>query len=174
MHDVRLELSRCTLRALRAEDAASIARHANDRNVWCNLRDAFPYPYRLDDAYAFIARQANATSPTHFAIDVDREACGGIGVHPGEDVERIGCELGYWLGAAFWNRGIMTEAVTAMPRHAHSALDMQRVFALPFATNAASHRVLEKCGYVREGVLRSAAIKDGRVTDMMMYAHVIA
>jgi [ribosomal protein S5]-alanine N-acetyltransferase len=49
-----------------------------------------------------------------------------------------------------------------------------RVFAVPFATNTASCRVLEKAGYVLEGRLRRSAIKDGRVIDQLQYAFTVA
>ena len=48
--------------------------------------------------------------------------------------------------------------------------DILRLFAEPFAHNAASRRVLEKAGFQLEGVLRSNAVKNGRVLDMTMYA----
>src|SRR4051812_13748234 len=47
--DMRIETGRCVLRPLVAEDAASIARHANDHDVWVNLRDRFPHPYAEKD-----------------------------------------------------------------------------------------------------------------------------
>lgn len=45
-----------------------------------------------------------------------------------------------------------------------------RLWAVPFASNVASARVLEKVGFRREGTLRQSAIKDGRVHDQHMYA----
>jgi RimJ/RimL family protein N-acetyltransferase len=54
--------------------------------------------------------------------------------------------------------------------YAFAALSLERVFAVPFATNVASCRVLEKVGYVREGLMRRSAIKDGQIQDQWMYA----
>ncbi len=51
-----LVLTRCTIREWRADDAADLARHANDTGVAANLRDAFPNPYTVDDANIFLAR----------------------------------------------------------------------------------------------------------------------
>ena len=48
--------------------------------------------------------------------------------------------------------------------------EVLRLYALPFADNPASIRVLEKAGYVLEGHLRRSAIKDGRVRDQLLYA----
>jgi RimJ/RimL family protein N-acetyltransferase len=43
---------------------------------------------------------------------------GGIGYTLHQDVERVSAEIGYWLGAAFWDQGIMTSSVDAVTRHA--------------------------------------------------------
>lgn len=162
----------CTVRSFRADDAKSLAHHANDRAIWINLRDRFPHPYSLADARAWIAHAASHEEPTSFAIDVDGEAVGGIGLRLNEDVERTSAEIGYWVGRAYWGRGIATEAVRAVTEHAFATYDLTRVYALPFAENAASIRVLEKAGYVREGLLRRSAIKDSIVRDQLMYATV--
>ena len=68
----------------------------------------------------------------------------------------------------------MTAAVRAVTTYAFTSLDLVRVFALPFTDNAASVRVLEKAGYMREGLLRSSAIKAGQVRDQYLYAAVRA
>ena len=160
-----------TIRTFRTCDAEPLARLANDRDVWLGLRDLFPHPYSLDDAHGFIAFAAGMTPPTFFAIDVDGALAGGIGYTPRTDVERIGAEVGYWVGRAFWGRGIATAALRHLTAHAFAAQpELRRLFAVPFAANAASARVLEKAGFVREGTLRQSVIKDGRVQDQFMYA----
>ena len=90
----------------------------------------------------------------------------------GDDIERVGAEIGYWIGEEFWNRGIATAAIKLLTAHAFSELGLLRVFAVPFATNSASCRALEKAGYQREGLLRRSAIKDGQVLDQFLYAAV--
>ncbi|MEZ5291627.1 MAG: GNAT family protein [Vicinamibacterales bacterium] len=160
-----------TVRPFHPDDAPSLARHADDRRVWINLRDRFPHPYGLRDAETFIEMTARRSPPTVFAIVVGGAAVGGIGYERHEDVERVSAELGYWLGAAYWNRGIVTAAVAAVTRHAFAQHpDLERLYALPFAWNAASARVLEKAGYRLEGRMRRSAIKDGQVTDQFLYA----
>ena len=67
---------RCLLRPLVASDAPSLAAHANDREVWLNLRDRFPHPYTLADASAYIAAVAARPRQTSFGIVVDGEAAG--------------------------------------------------------------------------------------------------
>jgi RimJ/RimL family protein N-acetyltransferase len=171
---VQLTLKTCAVRSWRTADAESLVRHADNRNIWINLRDRFPHPYTMRDARDFL-RSARQRSPeTMFAIAVGDDAIGGIGfvLHP--DVERVSAEIGYWLGEAFWGRGIATEALVAVTAYAVATHGLTRVYALPFAWNAASCRVLEKAGYALEARLRRSAIKDGQITDQLQYAFIPA
>ena len=162
----------CVLRQFRAADAASLARHANDRQVWLNLRDLFPHPYAIADAERYIAQVVDEMPVTRFAIDIDGEAVGSVGLKLGSDIERRSAEIGYWLGQAYWGRGIVSAAVAAVTDYAFRELDLLRVFAVPFVRNPASARVLEKAGYQREGTMRCSAVKDGLIVDQYLYAAV--
>ncbi len=169
---VRLAGGRCTVRAWELADAAALARHANNVNVSKQLRDRFPHPYTISAARAFLDHAVPARPVTNFAIDVGGESVGGIGFAAGSDVERFSAEIGYWLGEPFWGRGIATEALSLVTEYAFATMNILRLFALPFADNAASARVLEKAGYVREGLLRSASVKFGVPRDQLMYARI--
>jgi [ribosomal protein S5]-alanine N-acetyltransferase len=162
----------CVVRDYRPSDAASLAAHGNNRKIWLNLRDRFPHPFREADAAEYIAAVLARPVPTSFAIAVADEAVGGISLRRGEDIERLTAELGYWLGEAFWGRGIVTDAIAAVTDWGFRELDLVRIFAVPFVENEPSQRVLAKTGYEREGLLRSSAIKDGRILDQYMYARV--
>ncbi len=170
---MQVKLATCEVRSWRTGDVDSIARHADNRKIWVNLRDAFPHPYEKRHARDFIRTMMNREPETNFPIVVDGEAVGGIGyvLHP--DVERVSAEIGYWLGEPFWGRGIVTDALKAVTRHAIRTHGLTRVFAVPFAWNAASCRVLEKAGFVLEARLRNSAIKDGKLTDQFQYAFVV-
>jgi RimJ/RimL family protein N-acetyltransferase len=166
-------LEKCAVRSWLDEDAGSLAEHANNKAVWRNLRDAFPHPYRFEDAVAFIAASRKDKPETRFAIAVDGLAVGGVGFTLHSDVERVSAEIGYWLGEKFWGRGIVTEALKATTEYAIRTQHLTRVYAVPYESNPASHRVLEKAGYLLEGRMRRNAIKDGRVLDQMLYAYVV-
>lgn len=169
---MRLELSRSVVRDWDAADAESLVRHANDYEVWRQLRDQFPHPYTRQDADAWISKVSQNDPPTSFAVTVDGEAVGGIGVHPRDDVYRLSAELGYWLGRAHWGKGIMSEAVAAVTDWAFDALGMVRVDAAVFETNPGSARVLEKAGFVLEDRLRRSVVKEDRIMDSLLYAKV--
>ena len=167
---MQIDCPSCLLRPLVAADAESLARHANDHGVWRNLRDRFPHPYTVADAQAYIAHAAARPVQTSFGIVVDGEAIGNIGLMLGEDIARRSAEVGYWIGRAFWGRGIAVDALRATTQYAFDSLALARVFAVPFATTSRSVRVLEKAGYVKEGVMRHSAVKEGRLLDQLLYA----
>lgn len=167
---MRLELTLCTVRPWAESDAEPLARHANSRAVARHLRDRFPHPYGLEQARSFIAWVLAQPVPTVWAIEVDGEAAGAIGLEMRTDVERVSAEIGYWLGESVWGRGIASEALQAVTRAAFARFDLTRLYAVPFADHAASVRVLEKAGYVREGLMRRSAIKDGIIRDQLLFA----
>ena len=87
------------------DDATSLARYANNRKIWSNLRDAFPYPYNRDDAALYISGALQKEPRTAFAISSKSEAIGSIGLMPGRDVHRFTAELGYWLAETILGKG---------------------------------------------------------------------
>jgi RimJ/RimL family protein N-acetyltransferase len=167
---MRLALTLSTVRPWAMADAESLQRHANNRDVSIQLRDRFPFPYTIENARTFLNWVTTQATPTVWAIEVDGEACGGIGIELHTDVERVSAEIGYWLGEAMWGRGIITEALTAVTAEAFARFDLTRLYAVPFADHIASVRVLEKAGYVREGHLRQSAIKNGAIRDQLLFA----
>lgn len=167
---MHLTLTSCIVRPWAGTDAESLHRHANNRNVSIHLRDRFPFPYDMQHATTFLEWIARQPASTVWAIEVDGEAAGGIGIELHTDVERVSAEIGYWLGEHYWGRGIATEALRAVTAEAFKRFEITRLYAVPFADHAASVRVLEKAGYVKEGHLRQSAIKDGTVRDQFLYA----
>ena len=167
-----IQLSNALLRPYRMTDVASLARHANNRNVSRNLRNHFPYPYTSEDAREFLERTVGLTPLRNLAIEVAGEAAGGIGLRLESDVHEGTAEIGYWLAEPHWGRGIVTEAVQAVTAYGFERFALRRIEAGVFERNVASARVLEKAGYVLEGRLRRQVIKDGEVMDALLYAFV--
>ena len=170
---MQIPLTCAEIRSWLPADAESLAVHANNRKIWRNLRDAFPHPYTAADGAAFIRSALAEVPESRFALAVDGQAVGGIGFVLNNDVERVSAEIGYWLGEAFWGRGIMTEAVQSVTQYAIQTHGLTRVYAVPYEWNYASFRVLERAGYTPEARLRRSAIKDGQVIDQVLYAYVV-
>ena len=166
---MRLQLTRSVIRDYQDDDLRSLVRHANNRNVSIHLRDRFPFPYLADHGRQFLDHVRHARPVTSWAIEVDGEVAGGIGIMLQSDVERVSAEIGYWLGEVHWGKGIVSEALTAVTSESFRLFELTRIFALPFADNPGSIRVLEKAGYVHEGTMPRSAIKDGVIRDQLMY-----
>jgi len=77
--------------------------------------------------------------------------------------------MGYCLDDAAWGHGYATEAARALLQWAFATLDLNRVQAETDTRNAASARVLEKLGFVREGTLREDCVVNGEVSDSWVY-----
>ena len=157
------------IRSYRAGDKPALVTHADNANVARNLRDRFPHPYTPKVADWWLKHVAAQEPETAFAIATADELIGGIGVELGEDVHHRSGEIGFWLGEAFWGRGIVTRAVIAFTPWAFERFDLLRIWAGVFESNPASARVLEKAGYAFEGRHRAAVMKDGRALDELIY-----
>lgn len=167
---MEIELKTCVIRPWRPGDEGALVAHANNYNVWRNMRDRFPHPYTAEDAREWIRRAGEESPRTNFAIVVDGEAAGGIGLILNLDIHRCSAEIGYWLGEAFWGRGVVTEAVRAMTQWAFDNFNLSRIYAGVLEWNPASMRVLEKADYQFEGRLRKAVVKQNQVMDEFIYS----
>ena len=162
----------CRIREWRIEDAARLAEMLNNRNILNNLRDGLPYPYTETDAEEYINSMlmADKNKTFAFAITVDDKVVGSIGVFRCDNIHSRTAEMGYYIGEPYWGCGLGTSAVTQVRTYIFENTDIIRIFAEPFAYNTASCRVLEKAGFQFEGLLRSNAVKNGKVIDMKMYS----
>jgi len=149
-----LPLPGLILRRPRPEDAPALFSWASDPEVTRFLSFA---PHRdLDESLGVLRRWVRAWAEREgvlapcrsltYLIEVEGKAVGSLSVH----ADRYGLELGYALARSHWGRGIMPSAVRGLTewlleRGAH------RVYATAHVANAASHRVLEKAGFLREG-----------------------
>lgn len=159
-----------TLRPLRIDDATQVAALANNAKISRNMRDGFPHPYSMKNAEDFIAYTRKSDPVTIFAIECDGAYVGNVGLHPCEDVYRMSAEIGYFIGEPFWNKGIATKAISLAVEFGFDSLGLNRIHAGVFSFNEASVRVLEKCGFQREGVSREAVFKEGAFYDEIRFA----
>jgi RimJ/RimL family protein N-acetyltransferase len=145
----RLETRRLWLRWPRAADAALIARLAGERDV-AEMTANIPHPYPPDAAAEFVlkARAANADGGALVLALAPKarptELIGVISLHRRGDEPP---NLGYWLGKPFWSQGLMSEAAQAFLAMVFSLTDLVEIHACARQDNAASLRVLAKCGF---------------------------
>jgi ribosomal-protein-alanine N-acetyltransferase len=157
------------LRPYRLADIHDLVAAANHPDINTYLRDQFPFPYTLQDAYWWLTEGVKSFA-SHAAITLDDICIGGVSVVYGQAESRYSGEIGYWLGRNFWGRGFATEAVLRMTDEVFAKTELLRIHAQVFSPNRASRQVLENCGYQREGVLRQAIVKNGQVMDLHLYA----
>ena len=167
---IKLDAGICLLRTLETGDAVSMAANAGDIRIWNNVRDYFPHPYRLEDAEAFIAEASAQALPHNLGIIYENQCIGVIGFYPMQDVYRLTADFGYWIGADFWGRGIVTAAVPVMRDYIFSHFNIVRLQSSVFAYNKASMRVLEKCGFTLDCVAKFGVVKNGQLVDEYRYS----
>jgi RimJ/RimL family protein N-acetyltransferase len=162
-----------SLTEIRSCDIASLVEHLADKDIYDRtLR--IPYPYTEAEAEKWLAIVADSTrlhgQPTSWAIRESNDRLIGC---IGYDGLSIGtshrAEIGYWLAKPFWGRGIMTAVVQRACSFGFSEFRLRRIIAHTFAINAASGRVLQKCGFELEGYLRNHFMKDGQLLDARIY-----
>lgn len=163
----------CAIREWSPDDVDALARLADNRAIWRNMRDRFPHPYTVEDAESWIRRcEEKGFSNPSYPIEVDGDFAGVIGSILLDDVHRHTVEVGYWLGEPYWGRGIATEALLLYSEYVLNVENKVRLEAHVFEWNPASCRVLEKAGFELEGCMKKSVYKDGEFIDAFLYAKV--
>jgi len=167
-----IKCDKCTLRKWKDSDLENLVKNANNYNVASTLRDAFPYPYTVEDGKEWIEFAGNEEGGHNFAITINNEAIGCIGLIVGKDIERKSSEVGYWLGEDHWGKGIVSSALKSTVEFAFDNLELERIFAVPLEYNIASRKVLEKNNFLLEGILRNSVFKFGKFHNQALYARI--
>ncbi|ERT01307.1 acetyltransferase [Sporothrix schenckii 1099-18] len=180
--DPYLALGSCVLRPYKTSDVDALVRAANSPRVAKWMRNTFPHPYTRHSSEVWIAVATRWAPVRDLAIctadgndgDDGEHAggtvMGGIGLKLREDIQYRTMELGYWLGEAYWGRGIATDAVAAFCDWAFATFPLLlRLEAHVFDGNDASARVLEKAGFAFEVRQRQSMEKNGIVMDTLVY-----
>lgn len=151
-------------------DAASLMSLCNrvDRSF---LSDRIPSPYTEDSAeeWLHMVGHREGVEGVFRAVTVDGKIVGTLSVEQKEDVYRKDAEIGYFLLTEEWSKGIMTEAVRQICEIAFRELDILRITGLVYEPNVASRKVLEKNGFLLEGIMKDAVVKNGSVFNLCIY-----
>lgn len=166
-----LETERLTLRPFTVEDSDDLFALQSDPFV-LRYWDSPPWGERsrVDRFLDGCRRMAEEGSGARVVVErTSDRAFVGWCTFNGWNPEPRSASLGYCLAQAAWGHGYATEAARALLGWAYDALDLNRVQAEADTRNAASARVLEKLGFVREGTLREDCVVDGVVSDSWVY-----
>ena len=160
------------LRKWRLSDAKELAAALNNKRILNNLRDGLPFPYTERDAAEYITamRSADENDTFAYAITAEDHVIGSIGAFRQGNIHRQTAELGYYLAEEYWGQGVMSGAIRQLCDIIFQTTDILRIYAEPFSYNAGSRRALEKAGFRYEGLMKSNAVKNGKVVDMALYS----
>lgn len=159
------------IRIWKTSDLAHLTQYANNKNISDKLADAFPFPYTKEFGMKFIERVSSENPTKIFAITVDDQAIGSIGIFPGTDIHRKNADIAYWIAEPYWGKGIAVEAINQIIKYAFTTFDISKVYAKPYSSNPNSQRVLEKAGFTLEATLKNAVYKNGAYLDELIYVY---
>ena len=167
-----LETDRLRLRKLTMHDAQDIFDYSSDPQVAKHVLWEAHRSIGESRAYLrYMLRKYRACEAASWGIEWKETGriIGTIGFMWIQS-DNAAAEVGYSLSRAFWNRGVMTEALRAVIDYGFSTLRLNRIEAIHELDNPASGAVMRKCGMQREGTLREKLFNKGKYVDVDLYA----
>lgn len=159
-----------TLRPWHINDLDDLVTLANNKNIAQYMADVFPHPYTSENGKTFINFANSSTSSHIFAITLNNNIVGSIGLHIQADILKKNAEIGYWLAEEFWGKGIMADAINQMVEYGFNNLDIIRIFARIYGTNKPSQKVIEKANFKLEAKFENTIYKNDEFLDELIYA----
>lgn len=167
-----IETDRLLLRRLNIRDAAAMYSYMQREKVAQYVLWAAHTSISDTRAYIrYMLRKYRLGDPASWGIEWKEsgEIIGTIG-YMWHNPEHSSVELGYSLNDEYWNAGVMTEALSAVIDYTFRVKMINRIEAQHEVRNPASGRVMQKCGMVKEGTLRSRLYNKGEYVDVDLYA----
>jgi RimJ/RimL family protein N-acetyltransferase len=158
------------LREYADSDLDRLVHLANNENVSRYLVYTFPYPYTRDDAQWWIATGSKQNGVITRVIEHQGLFIGSVGITPQSGWRDHLGEIGYWVAEEYWGKGIATAALRQMTEYGFTNRNFRKLYAPVLAANVASMRVLEKCGYQREAILKGEVQKHKTYFDIHHFA----
>ena len=168
-----LETDRLILRPLNSADAPSIQEKVSVRAI-ADTTISIPHPYPNGEAERYITRQLDASEAGYaITFGLERKSHSGIcGILEVREIEQehAQAELSFWVAADLWGQGYMSEALKPVIAFGFNHLSLNRLYAYHMLRNPGSGKVLQKNGFVQEGVLRQRVRKWGVFEDVALWA----
>lgn len=152
-----LETERLLLRPFCLSDVESLRAGLNNQKISRRLTN-IPYPYTLDSAREWIWRMRDEEEKKprkHFDLAITEK--GGVGIVGSVafiNIDDHRAQVSYWLAEAHEGKGYVCEALRALVRYGFEVLGFVRIYGYTFHENFRSQRVLEKAGFLCEGVCK--------------------
>lgn len=161
-----IETERALLRRFCPDDAEDMFAYASDPEVTKYL--TFPPYQSVEQVRDFIESTFQDNLDVYAITNKGTgRVIGSFGFMPELAHNKTG--LGYALNCSDWNRGLMTEILSRVMEILFLDFGFQRVESTHYLGNMGSGRVMEKCGMVKEGVLRREKLIKGEYVDVVHY-----
>lgn len=166
--NISMESSRISLRPFKLSDADDFLKWASDDRVTRYLR--WNSITSREEALTYIEKVA-IPHPWRQSICLDDRCIGYVSVKPERGDDACRAHVSYSVSAEYCGQGIVTLALKmAISRVFKEFPVLVRIEALVEDENKGSQRVLEKVGFVKEGLLRKYGYCKGEIRDMIMYS----
>lgn len=167
---VQLETARLILRSWRLDDVEDLYAYAKNPNI--GPRAGWPPHVNRSESLRIIQSFMLEDDVWALVEKKSQKVIGSIGLH--QDRKRNNRKarmIGFVLHEEYWGQGLIVEAVKEALRYAFDDLHLNIVSVYHYPFNTQSKRVIEKCGFTYEGVLREASIiYDGHIYDDVCYS----
>ena len=164
-----METERILLRHWLESDAEALFKYASDPDV--GPRAGWPAHKSVEESREIIRTFFHNETTWAIVLKETGEAIGCIGYYTHETsnipIGENDCEVGYWVGKPYWNKGICTEALKLMLDYCINEKHFEDIWADHFTGNPASGRVMEKCGFIDTGMLNKCSQLVGGDKDMV-------
>lgn len=164
-----METERILLRHWQETDAATLFKYASDPDV--GPCAGWPAHKSVHESLEVIRTFFNNDSTWAIVLKETNEPIGCICYYTHETsnikIGRNDCEVGYWVGKPFWNRGICTESLRLILDYCINVKHFENIWADCFTGNPASGRVMEKCGFTDTGILNKCSNLVGGDRDLV-------
>jgi RimJ/RimL family protein N-acetyltransferase len=158
------------LREYADSDLKRLVALANNKKASQYLVPTFPYPYTRADGEWWIATGSKQNGAVTRAIEYQGLFVGSVAIAPQTGWRNQLGEIGYWVGEGYWGKGIASAALNRMTDYGFEELELRKLYAPVLAPNTASMKVLTKCGYLLEAILKSEVQKGGVYFDIHRFA----
>lgn len=156
------------------DDIDALMENLNDMEVYNGtLRVPFPYTRKNAESYVTGCKTQKEEFGRPMKWQVRHNSgllAGSISLHNEHGKGSHKDEIGYWIGKAHRNKGLMTDTLKAFSALVFEYYGIVRIEATIFEYNTASQKAVEKCGFNYEGTLKKAYFKDGKYIDGKLYA----
>lgn len=155
------------LRAYKREDMALAQQYLNDAETKRFLMPGVPYPFTLEEEIKWYENLSSHNDNYSFAIETidGGQYIGGCGINR-LDWKNSVAIVGIFIGDKnYWGKGYGTDAMKALLKFIFEQMNINKVKLFVYSFNERAVKSYEKCGFVREGVLRQEMFRDGKYND---------